>query len=52
MHVAKYWRNKKLRYRMIRVVKQNASERAAAEANTLGFSRAQVERDRRVRAVS
>ena len=52
MHVAKYWRNKMLRYRMIRVCEQKASERDKAEAKTLGFPRAQEKRDRRVRAVS
>lgn len=52
MHVAKYWRNKKLRYRLIRAIEQNANERAAAEAKTLGLSRAQEKRGRRVRAVS
>lgn len=61
MHVAKYWRNKKLRYRMIRAIEhnangraaeQNANGRAAAEAKTLGFARAIEKRHRRVRAVS
>lgn len=52
MHVAKYWRNKKLRYRMIRAVEYNARERETAEAKTLGFPRAIEKRERRVRAVS
>lgn len=52
MHVAKYWRNKKLRYLMIRGIEQNAQERETAKAKTLGFPRAQEKRDRRVRAVS
>ena len=52
MHVAKYWRNKKLRYRMIRAIEHKASEQETVEAKTLGFPRAQEKRDRRVRAVS
>lgn len=31
MHVAKYWRNKKLRYRMIRMTDHGNEKRAAAE---------------------
>ncbi len=52
MHVAKYWRNKKLRYRMIRASEQKASERDKAKATTLGSIRAHEKRDRRVKAVS
>lgn len=52
MYVAKYWRNKKLRYRMIRASEHKVRERDKAEANTLGFIRAHEKHDRRVRVVS
>ncbi len=52
MYVAKYWRNKKLRYRMIRASEHKVRERDKAEVNTLDFPRAEEKRGRRVRAVS
>lgn len=52
MHVAKYWRNKKLRYRMVRAIEHKASERETAKTNTVVFPRAIEKRDRPVRAVS
>jgi len=36
MHVAKYWRTKKLRYRLIRLVERNGSELAMSEAEPRG----------------
>ena len=52
MHVAKYWRNKKLRYRMIRAIRDKDREREAPEAKTVAIPRAAEKRERRVRAVS
>ena len=52
MHVAMHWRNKKLRYRMIRAIEHQSSDRETAKAKTLGFPRAIEKRERRVRAVS
>ncbi len=36
MQVAKYWRNKKLRYRLIMSVEQKGCERATSEAAPRG----------------
>ena len=34
MQVAKYWRNQKLRYRLIRLVERNRSEGVVSEAES------------------
>lgn len=52
MHVAKYWRNKQLRYRMIRLMERSANERAPADAKQRGGSRIQASRGKRVKVAS
>lgn len=52
MRVAKYWRNKKLRYRMIRLTDQSANGRATEDAARRDEYRIQEAHDKRVRVVS
>ena len=38
MYVPKYWRNKRMRYRLIRVMEGDGIERAKSDAKTRGMT--------------